>query len=90
MLSSRAVTTLVPSRSRSSAWQDQGSDLARVLALSDAIFAFALTLLAVDLDVPALAVVNVWMALGLLVAGGIAFGVSVSYQRRRHQALLEP
>ncbi|HZQ10120.1 MAG TPA: TMEM175 family protein [Anaerolineae bacterium] len=40
---------------RKSAWLDQGDDLSRVLALSDAIFAFALTLLAVDLDVPAIA-----------------------------------
>lgn len=38
-----------------SGWIDKGSDLSRVLALSDAIFAFALTLLAVDLDVPQIA-----------------------------------
>lgn len=38
-----------------SAWIDRGTDLSRVLALSDAVFAFALTLLAVDLDVPQIA-----------------------------------
>jgi uncharacterized membrane protein len=37
------------------AWTDRGTDLTRVIGLSDAIFAFALTLLAVDLDVPQIA-----------------------------------
>jgi uncharacterized membrane protein len=42
-------------RPQESAWIDRGEDLSRVLALSDGIFAFALTLLAVDLDVPQIA-----------------------------------
>jgi uncharacterized membrane protein len=42
-------------RQSSSGWLDIGQDLSRVLALSDGIFAFALTLLAIDLDVPAIA-----------------------------------
>lgn len=35
-----------------SPWEDRGSDLTRVLALSDGIFAIAMTLLAIDLGVP--------------------------------------
>jgi len=46
-------------KAKVSAWQDKGDDLTRILALSDGVFAIALTLLAIDLILPELDPANI-------------------------------
>lgn len=47
------------SRKGYTAWVDKGTDMTRVLALSDGVFAIALTLLAIDLIIPELDPANI-------------------------------
>lgn len=69
---------------KSSPWTDRGADLTRVLALSDGVFAIALTLFTL------IAIFNVWLVLGLLFVIGIGLQTFTSRQRRKHDVSTEP
>jgi len=71
-----AMATISPADHSARGTRDQSREVARIAAFSDGVFAIAITLLALQLDIPSGSWVDVWAELGKLGSSFISFAIS--------------
>jgi len=71
-----AMATICPADHSARGTRDQSREVARIAAFSDGVFAIAITLLALQLDIPSGSWVDVWAELGKLGSSFISFAIS--------------